>query len=161
MYSKKIIIPVAVATIGASAIFGTGAVFAQSTNTPLSGLAQMIAQKFNIDQNQVQSVLDQYSSQKKANRLQKMQQGEDQRLSNLVSQGKITSDQKTAIENELKNLKAKYFSNFQGQTADQRKQAVQNFRTDFQAWLRSQNIDPSIFKPGFMMREKRMGRLSK
>src|SRR5581483_6658362 len=136
MLSKKIIIPVAVAAIGTAGLVGVGAVYAQSNpNTPLSGLVQAIAQHFNLDPNQVQSVVNQYRSTQQANRQQKLQQNEDQRLSNLVSQGKITNDQKTAIENELNSLKTKYNLGTPptGQNRQQLMQNRQNFRNDFQA----------------------------
>jgi uncharacterized protein YjaZ len=132
MLSKRIIIPVAVAAIGTAGLIGTGVVFAQTN--PQNGLAQAIASHFNLDQTQVQQFIADF-------REQKMQGMEDQRLTNLVSQGKITNDQKTAIENEITSLKSKYLSNLQNMTPDQRRQAMQSFRTDFEAWLKSQNIN--------------------
>jgi hypothetical protein len=157
MLSKKIIIPVAIVSVGTAAVFGTGLVMAQSNN-PISGLSQAIAQKFNLDQTAVQQVVDQYRGQHKTQVIQNMQQREDQSLSALVTQGKITADQKTAIENELSSLKDKYLNTLQNATPAQRRQAMINFRNDLLSWLKSQNIDPSLIKPRFgMMGKGRFG----
>lgn len=147
----------AAVAIGGAAIFGTGMVFAQSSNNPESGLVQAIAQKFNLDQTQVQGVFDQFRSTQKANMTQKMQQMEDQRLTNLVTQGKITNDQKTAIETELAALKAKYLANLGSLTPDQRKQAMQNYQNDLKSWASSQGIDQSLLAPKFDLGMGRRG----
>ena len=61
---------------------------------------------------------------------------------------------------EMANLRAKYnIGQNSNLTPDQRKQAMQNYQTDFQTWLKSQGIDPNILKFGIgngMMRGRGM-----
>lgn len=155
---KKIILPVIGLAVLGSVLFGVTKVNAQTNNqTPLSGLVQMISQKFGLDQKQVQSVVDQYSQQRKADRQQKMQQGIQNRLDNAVKQRKITDAQKQAILNEITVLKNKYNpASFKNMTPEQKKQAIQNERADIQAFAKSQNINPSYLGFGFgMMRGRR------
>ncbi len=130
MLNKKIFLPI-VAIIGATGIaFGTVQVVNAQTNNngPFSGLATAIAQKFNLNQTDVQNVITDY-------RKTKMQDMFKTKLDKLVSEGKITQTQETAIINELQTLKS------------------QNKLSEFKSWLQSQKIDPSLF-PMFGMRMK-------
>jgi hypothetical protein len=112
----------------------------------------LIAQKFNLDQNQVQSVFDQYRTEQK----QTMQQRELDRLNKLVQDKKITDAQKQAILDEQAALKTKYNpANFKSLTADQRKQQFQAEQDEIKTWANSQGIDPSYLMPGFGMHRGR------
>ena len=153
MISKKILLPaLAVSAIIGASYFGINQVQAQASDNPFSGLVQKISQKFNLDQTQVQTVFDDYRNEQKQNRQQNMQQREQDRLTQLVKDGKITEDQKNAIIAELASLREKYKpENFKDMTADQRKQQFQNQQDEIKAWAQGQNIDLSLLKPGFGM----------
>src|SRR5258708_3944385 len=129
--SKKIIIPIVTVIAGAGIIFGTVQVAKAQTNNPISGLASVIAQKFNLNQNDVQSTITQFRQMKRQDMIKA-------KLDKLVVAGKITTTQETAIINELQTLKAKYAGNNSG------KQNFQNMVSEFKTWLQSQNIDPSL-----------------
>jgi len=68
----------------------------------------MIAQKFGLDQAQVQSVFDQFRQERRQEMQQTAQQREEDRLNKLVEEGKITKEQKQAILDKLAELRKKY-----------------------------------------------------
>lgn len=140
---KKIIIPLlAVAIVGIGA-FGISQVHAQSNGSPASGLVSAIAQKFNLDQNQLQLFVASYRQQNRQVRLQT-------RLDRLVSQGKITQAQKQAILTEIASLKTKYNLNSLGtMTPQEKRQAFQNAHSEFKTWAQSQGINLPLFGRGF------------
>ncbi len=148
---KKIILPVLGLILVSVVALGVNQVHAQSNgNNFYSGLVQAIAQKFGLDQGQVQAVVDQYHTQQKQNMQQNMQQREQDRLDKLVQDGKINATQKQAILDELAALKSKYNpANFKNMTADQRKQQFQAQQDEINTWAKSQGIDPSYLMPSF------------
>lgn len=151
MISKNILLPVlAVVIIGGTMILNANQVHAQSNNNPLSKLVQMIAQKFGLDQNQVQSLVDQFQQEQKQNRVQKMKNKEKSRLDQLIQQEKITSIQEQAIIDELAALKSKYnTNNLKSMTLEERKAQFQAMQNELNSWTKSQGIDPTLIMPGF------------
>jgi hypothetical protein len=106
----------------------------------------MIAQKFGLDQSQVQSVFDQYQQQNKAT----MQQRFQKRLDQAVAAGKITSAQEQSILAEQKKLQSEYpFSSLKNMTPAQRKQQFQNQQNEIKSWTQSNGIAASYLMPGF------------
>lgn len=152
MITKKIFIPVIlVSAIAGSAIFGRNLVKAQSKGNYLSGLVQAIAQKFNLDQNQVQTVVDDYKKTQVTQMQQQWQQTETDRLSKLVTEGKITEAQKQAILTEMAALKAKYNQeNLKNLSADQRKTQMQAEKDEITAWAKTNGIDQTYLMYGRM-----------
>jgi hypothetical protein len=145
----------------ANGLFGGGGFF--------SRLVDYIAQKFNLDKNQVQNAMTDFQKQEKANFSprprpsidpQAIQDREKQRLDNLVKAGKITQDQENAIIAELASLREKYPFNTQNNlTQEQRKTQMQNMQTELKSWAQSNNIDFSyVLGGGFEGRKGGIGR---
>lgn len=133
---------IAVFVIGLSTL-GISQVYAQSNGNPISGLAQAIAQKFNLDAGQVQTTITDYRRQNRQDRMQK-------HLDQLVAQGKITQAQEQLILTEIANLNGKYNLNSLGtMTQQERKQALQNAHNEFKTWAQSQGISIPIFGRSF------------
>jgi|GEM_PF-815575 len=150
LLQKKIVLPViGVATVAAM-LFGISQLAnAQTEKTnPLSGLAHAIAQKFNINQNDLQSVINQYLKQRQTTMLQNVENRQKKRLDNLVKQGKITSAQEQAIIAEAAKLRNEYpLSSFTTMNQTQRKQTFQKERNELIDWAKSQGIDPKYVLP--------------
>ena len=110
---------------------------AQSGQSLYSGLAQALASKYDLNQPDVQIFITTY-----------MQQRQEDQFDQLVSQGKITGTQKTAILNELSTAKGQYFPvSTKYMTPDQWQQAFQNELNRLTAWAKSQGINPLYVIP--------------
>ncbi|HSW89093.1 MAG TPA: hypothetical protein VLG12_08065 [Candidatus Saccharimonadales bacterium] len=150
MIRKSIMIPVvAVAASGIILLGASRMVHAQTPNeTPFSGVAQAIAQKFNLNATDVENVI---SQQMKTN----MQERAKTRLDQLVKNNKITSTQEQAILDEMTRIKNEYDpAAMKNMTADQRKQTMQKMHDEITSWAKSQGIDPKYFVPDFGMRHR-------
>ncbi len=118
----------------------------------IQGLIQVIAQKFGLDKNQVQTFANTYMQDQRKKMQDTMKKREEDRLTLLVQQGKITDTQKQAILKEIDTLKSKYSSTtMKNLTPDQRKQQFMNIQNELKSWAQSQGINVSLLKPGFGM----------
>lgn len=150
MIRKQIVLPILTAGVISAAVFGGSQIASAESNGQIPSLAQMIAQKFNLDQGKVQAVVDQYRQEQQTNRQQTMQTKVEDRLNRAVSQGKITTAQKQAILDELAKIKSEYNpQSFKNMTADQRRQTLEKEQAEIKSWAKSQGIDPSYLKQGF------------
>lgn len=150
--NKKLLL-LTLITAGAVTAYGAGQIANAQTPTgkPFSGLVQTIAQKFNLDQNKVQEVVDQYRQQHKTGRMQNLNQKLGTRLNSLVNQGKLNEQQKQAVMKEFAALENKYNVQSTAQTPQQRMQAFQNLKNEFDIWAKQQGIDPALIMPRFGM----------
>lgn len=116
---------------------------ASSTSNPASDLVSMIATKFNLKQVDVQAVFDQHHTEMETERAQK----EADRLTQAVTNGKITADQKTKIETEQAAIKSKMdeIKDMTDQTA--RRTAMEQLRTDTKKWADDNGIDLKWLRP--------------
>ena len=164
MKNKLIVSLIAVVIMGGT-FFVVPQAHAQGTtpdNHPgfFQGLMQYIEQKFGLDKTQVQTAVNEYKQKQSATITPRptmsaadMQAREKTRLDKLVSSGKITSAQETAIIDELNTLHTKYNpDSMKNMTADQRKTQMQAMQSDLKTWAQAQGIDPTIIMQGGMGR---------
>ncbi|HUD09307.1 MAG TPA: hypothetical protein VMR77_00665 [Patescibacteria group bacterium] len=148
MKKQKITVVLTILTLLTTALFVVQPVFAQTTtnNKPnfFQGLITFIEQKFGLDKTQVATAISQYKSQVKANVTPRptltpaqIQAQEKARLDKLVSSGKITSDQETAILAELNTLNAQ----LNGLTGTQRKTQMQTIQSELKTWAQTNGIN--------------------
>jgi len=144
--SRKNIIAAAIMVFCAASV---GTVYAGETADKgmMSGLVAAIAQKFNLNQTEVQAVFDQQRGQWQEKRQEKAEQMKNEReqkfadyLAKLVSEGKITQTQANAISAKRAELAAKIpaqatqdKSDFRNMTADERKAAMEAKKAETQA----------------------------
>jgi hypothetical protein len=150
--SKTVIIPMAAVAIVAAGAFGVARVSAATdANNPQASLVQKIADTFHLDKSKVQSVFDQDKQQRQDNREAQY----EARLTQAVTDGKLTSAQKDAVlkkHNELKDQLAKARTSGQSLTPAERKAAMDKLRADIDAWSKANNIDAKWLMgggPGF------------
>ena len=168
MKSKKILVPLlSFFVILSGILFVVPSAHAQTTNSNgngnfFSGLVNFIAQKFGLDKTQVQTAITDYKTQHKASITPKPTLTQDQittiektRYDKLVTSGKITAAQETAILSELTLLRSKYTFN-KNQTPDVRKVQMQAMQEDIKTFATAQGIDPSLLRFGGsgIMRER-------
>lgn len=125
---KSLIIASALSIIGVSSlVVSTGMASAQGAGRS-DNLVQKIADKFNLDKEEVESVLDEERSTRESERQQKV----SDRLQQLVDDGEITAEQKTLIENKQKELQEKR----------------ETERTELKNWAEEHDIDLQNVMPG-------------
>jgi uncharacterized protein (DUF3084 family) len=135
--SKKMLIPMAAVAVIGAGIYGTAQVSAATNTTdPHGSLIQKLADTFHVDKSKVQAVFDQNRAENQASR----EKNYEDRLTQAVTDGKITSAQKDAILAENKKLKAEMETAKNDATAD-RKTAMDKIRTEAKDWATQNNID--------------------
>lgn len=143
MASKKSLIVAGIVTssLGLTAAMVPNMASAAETSDGSSkaSIVDKIATKFNLNKDQVQQVFDQDRQEHEADRKAKL----EERLTQAVSDGKITADQKQAILTKLDELQKQREANkdkFKDMTAAERKAAMEQERTDLQTWAKQNNI---------------------
>lgn len=141
--SKKQIAYGSTAALAVTLLVGGGAYSAKAASTPgtqMPSLVQKIAQKFGVPQADVQAVFD----AERQEHMRHMQAQAEQRLTDLVTAGKITQAQKDLIVAKQKELQTKrqaHFEAMQGKTQAERKAAMEAQRTELEAWAKTNGID--------------------
>src|SRR3989344_4239859 len=131
MFKKKIFFPILALAIIGTAVATSSFVSAQDTTGPDS-LVAAIAAKFNLNQSDVQSVFDEqrekHHSQMKVNL--------EQKLSQAVTDAKITEAQKQAILTKLSGIHENKpnFEEFKNLTEEQRKAKMEEKKTEMETW---------------------------
>ena len=142
----------AIATLGITATaIGTGAAYAQTIDTnPMTGLAKTIAQKFNLDQTQVQNVVTEYHTQQREKMQIEMQKRLEDRLNEDVSKGNITESQKHAILKKMKEMRNTFGpEKFKDKTMEQMKAEKEKMHAELRSWATANGIDESYLRFGF------------
>jgi hypothetical protein len=96
---KSLLIAGAVTTLGVAGAAGMNTAFAQNnSNNDYDELVAKLALKFNVSEEEVQAVFDEYKSDQQEEKVSAY-------LQKLVDKGKITVEQKTAIETKLGEIR--------------------------------------------------------
>ncbi|HEX3082355.1 MAG TPA: hypothetical protein VHQ86_03805 [Candidatus Saccharimonadia bacterium] len=145
LLSKKILIPMAaLAVIGAGVVGVAGVSAATDTSDPQASLIQKLTDTFHLDKSKVQAVFDQQRQENQANR----EANYETKLDQLVTDGKITSAQKTAILAENKKLKAELDAAKDSTDKTARRTAMKNVRTEARDWAQQNNLDEHYLMGG-------------
>lgn len=159
MQLKRTMVAAGAATvIGAASMAGIANAAQTSTS---SSLVDKIAQRFNVDKNEVQKVFDEDRSSRQA----AMEQRYEERLTQAVKDGKLTEDQKSKLLAKHKELKAAMESKRDSMKAEresmeskteaerqaamqQRKAEMDQQKADIEAWEKANNIPSGYLMMG-------------
>jgi len=145
--SKSMLAAGVVTTITAASIMGIGAASAQSNSG--NNIVDKIATKFSLNRDEVQSVFDEQHDEKKA----KHEQRQATRLQELVDNGTITANQKTALEAKRTEMESKRDAlKDQNLTREEIRTQMESTRIEFEAWAKDQGIDLGAIRPEGMGR---------
>lgn len=138
--NKKIIIPALMLTI----LLGAGAYGATKVNAEESfsktSLVEKIAQKFNLNKDEVQKVFDEERGERQKNRQAEF----EKKLNEAVSKGELTNEKKELILKKREELLAKMESNrdkIKDMTKEERKTQFESHRTELEKWATDNGID--------------------
>jgi len=130
-----------------------GAKAFQNGSFDRSELAQKIAERFNLNKDEVQGVMDQLREEKRMQREEEQKTRQNEKLDKLVSEGKITEDQKSALIakwEEMKNNQLKRM-NMQSLSDEEREEAMgkqreerEEHRQEMEQWMENNGIDIEI-----------------
>lgn len=146
MLTKRLLLPaVAIVLLGTATLGIVNAHAQENTSTPFSGLAEAIAQKFNLNQSDVQSVVTDWHTKQHAKMEQQMQQRLSQKLDDAVKEGKLTTAQKQAILDKMSQLQTeRQNTDLKSLTEEERRTQMEQKRTELENWAKSQGIDTSL-----------------
>jgi hypothetical protein len=140
---KKHLMGLATVAILTGSIFSATRVSAQNDltqNTPMSSLVQKLADKFGLSRDEVQAVFDEEHASREAERETRYHE----KLTQLVSDGKITEDQKKLIlakHNEMMERHQSDRDSLDSSTLQERKTKMQEERAALEDWAKTNNID--------------------
>jgi len=123
--------------------FGLGPVKAQG-GSGYSSLIQKLVDRFGLKTEEVQQVFD----QERTERQEQMRLRFEERLDQMVKDGKITEEQGQAILDQKAEMQADC-QNFQGLTPEERRTNMETHRRKMQAWAEENGIDPTLL-PGLL-----------
>jgi len=121
--------------LGAGAFASVASAQSTSGNTANDSLATKIAQKFNLNKDDVQKVIDQNKTDHQAERQQKM----EDRLNQAVKDGKITSAQKDAILAKMQDMKT-YMDSIKDKSADEKRSLMKTKMDELKQWTKDNNL---------------------
>lgn len=144
MKTTKILLGATVcAVVIGGVLLGSTRAFAQestSVSNPMASLVQKIADKFGLNKDDVQAVFDQSREEMQAAR----QAEYESKLSQLVSDGKLTEAQKQLILSKHAQMQANRETDrttMKEMTATERKAAMEAKRTELETWASQNGID--------------------
>lgn len=132
---------IAVATIAVVTV-GAIAVNAQISDGEYPPIVERIAERFGLNESEVESFFDEVREERR----EKKQIRAEERLSQAVADGLITEEQKQLIIEKKAELKDEKES-LRGLEPEERREAMQELRAEFEEWAEDNGIDLSELRP--------------
>ena len=103
-------------------------------------MADAIANKFKLNKTEVQQVI-------KDQRKQNHEQRQQERIAELVKDGKITQEQADKLKVKLQSMEAKREAAHNETDPAKRKAAHEAIKAEMEQWAKDNGIDPSVIRP--------------
>lgn len=150
---KNILLITIIALISVTGIFfSVKYASAQDTDSPVTTLVQKIAQKFGLNESDVQAVFDEHREEIQT----QMQKRFEERMTQAVIDGKITEEQKQTIlakHKEMRTNMQESRQNWQNMTDEERQAAKEslrethkNYRAQLETWVGENGIELSVLR---------------
>ncbi len=136
--NKKIALAAFIGTLAIAGILGVSKTYAQDEQP--DSLIQKLVEKFNLNKDEVQAVFDEERSERQAENQARF----EERLSQAVSEGKITEDQKNLIlekHKELQEERANEIEEWKDLSQEERKEKMEQRREEMKSWMEENGID--------------------
>ncbi len=137
-----------ISTLAFASMVGISAVNAAESagaNGP-TALIEKIATRFNLNKDEVKAVFDEEHTAREAEK----QKSQEQRLSQLVTDGKITADQKNKILAKTSELQAKHEAEkdaLKDKTEAERRAIMEANRAELEKWAADNGISLEYVRP--------------
>lgn len=142
--SKNMLAAVAVTTVAAGGLLGVSAASAHGNGEHKDELVTKLAEKFNVDKSEVEAVFEAQHAEMEAER----EAERSEHLQSLVDSGKITAEQKTALEAKFEEMHTKREElKDQNLTRKEIHDKMDEARDSFEAWAEEQGIDLDAIRP--------------
>ena len=152
MMKKNIIVSTITILTAGALLFGATSTFAETDD--VQTFAQKLAQKLGIEESKVKTALTELHSERQAEIKKKV----EERLNQLVTEGKLTREQKDKILAKQKELSEKREANkeaLKNKTTEERKELMEKEREELKTWAKENGIDLQYLM-GPMKRHKGM-----
>lgn len=141
--SKRVILPVAAVAILGLGTLGAGVVYAQATDGDYPPIVERIAEAFNLNVTEVQAVF----AEERQERQQEMEAQREEHLAELVESGDLTQAQADALAAKQEEHRAAMDElRDSGVTGDERHEAMESLRADFEAWAEENGISLDLLQ---------------
>lgn len=133
------------ATVGLGSLLAVAGASAATNTSGSDNLVSKIAAKFNLNQDEVKAVFDEDRATHEA----EMRANVDEKLTQAVTDGKITEAQKTLITDKMAELKSTREANkdsFQNLTESERKAKIDEERAAIEKWATDNNIPKEFLR---------------
>ena len=123
---------------------GATAIHAASNDTttrpnPMANLVTAIAQKFNLNQADVQKIFDEQQTQMREKMETRQVEQQKERLTQAVKNGKLTQAQADLILAKQAELKT-FHESLKGKTPEEARATMEAKKTELQQWAKTNNI---------------------
>jgi len=143
MNKKLLITTLALVLVGSGYLAATK-VKAESSNSWYPPIVQKLVERFGLNESDVKAVFD----EERSNRQTEMQNKFEERLTQAVSDGKITEVQKQAIiakHQEIMNNRSE-LDEMKNLTQEERRSKMEEKRTEMENWAKELGIDTGVLE---------------